>query len=178
MNRLAQNDPGSCQVRIARKGKICLLGSVDCNAALVPQSYLLGLLSNDLIGIADPVAGAVIGTINHVRLLRCRVIGNFRMRSTGRPSKGVSIFCNPAMRWFVSRARSVRSLIWSSFTVTWLRKNSFSPSRRSIYRVSVATSRDWSEVVGPSCRCSFGLSSGTTCRDRSGPVATGRTSSM
>jgi hypothetical protein len=32
-------------------------------------------------------------------------------RSVDRPSSGVSIFCSPAIRWLVSRARSVRSLI-------------------------------------------------------------------
>ena len=52
-------------------------------------------------------------------------------RAAGRPNSGVSIFCKPAIRWLVSRARSVSSPICLSLTVTWPRRNSFSPSSRA-----------------------------------------------
>jgi hypothetical protein len=100
--------------------------------------------------------------------------------SSGRPSSAVSIFCKPAIRWFVCRALSVRSLISSSLTPICCRKKSLSPSSRDTY--SVATCRDWSGPVGVSSDGSSWLCSRATavatCHGMSGLVATGRTSSI
>ena len=56
------------------------------------------------------------------RLRSRRGRGRLAGRPADRLSNGVSIFCKPAIRWLVSRARSVRSLIWSSLTVICLQK--------------------------------------------------------
>ena len=94
----------------------------------------------------------------------------------------MSILCKPAMRWLVSRARSVRSLIWSFLTATSVRRNrispSFSPSRFSSCSTnSVATGRDKSGLVaapwrGSSLLFSFGAAGVATGRDMPRQVAT------
>jgi hypothetical protein len=50
-------------------------------------------------------------------------------RSGRRPRSGVSIFCKPPIKMFVSRLRSDSSLICPSFVTTCSRRNSFSFSR-------------------------------------------------
>jgi hypothetical protein len=77
--------------------------------------------------------------------------------SSDLPSSGVNILWSPAMRWLVSLARSVRSLICSSLTPICVRKNSFSPSRRDTYWVATCRGRSWS-VEGPERRSSWPLS--------------------
>ena len=93
----------------------------------------------------------------------------------GRLRSGVSIFCRPAIRWLVSRARSVRSLICSSLVTICLRRNSILPFQT----VDVANlCRDLPRrVVG--CRRFLSrprvvFSRGDRCRDLSRQVATCR----
>ncbi len=125
------------------------------------------------LGLALLGNPAISGGISGFGEQRTQSSGKSVFESSGRPSSGVSIFCNPAMRWLVSLSRSNKASMVLSLTPICC----FEKFVLAFQALDIGC-RDRSRQVG-ACRCLLSrlvvaFFRGDSCRDWSRHVATCR----